>query len=103
MTEIVCEYCDDSFDKRGIGAHQAHCSEANEGVVQPAPSGFESEVRARDDEQCVRCESTEALVVHEVDANVGQKRANAVTLCEPCEVELSGLHPLTKRTKIGAQ
>jgi len=103
MTEVVCEYCGDSFDKRGIGAHQAHCSEANEEEMQPKRSGFEAEVRARDDEQCVRCESTEALVIHEVDADVGHERANAVTLCKPCEQELSGLHPLTKRTKIRAQ
>ncbi|CDK39654.1 hypothetical protein [Halorubrum sp. AJ67] len=106
--QVECDYCGQEYDKRGIGAHEAHCDEATEEEMQPDSgasdlSTFEAEVRARDDGQCARCESIEALVVHDVDPDVEQERANAVTLCEQCEDELTGLHPLTKRTKIGAQ
>ncbi|MDB2225605.1 hypothetical protein PM023_13090 [Halorubrum ezzemoulense] len=106
--EVECEYCGDSFDKRGLGAHQVHCDDAQEEETQPdsipsEPSDFEAKVRTRDDGQCARCESTQGLVVHDVDPDVGQERANAVTLCVACDEELSGLHPRTKRTKIGAQ
>ena len=100
MSEVVCEYCGDSFDTRGIGAHQRYCDGANEATVTPEPAGLEATVRARDDEQCRRCEATTALGVHTVNPAVGQELANLVTLCARCAAELEGLHPRTKRTKI---
>lgn len=101
--QVECDYCGQEYDKRGIGAHQAHCDEALGEEIQPDPSGFEAEVRARDDGQCTGCGATEDLRVHDVDPDVGRERANCVTLCEPCEAELSRLHSLTKRTKIDVQ
>jgi len=100
MSEVDCEYCGDSFDKRGLGAHQRYCDGAQEATVTPESAGVEATVRARDDEQCRRCGATSALGVHTVSPAVGQELANLVTLCAPCGAELDGLHPRTKRTKI---
>ena len=100
MSEVVCEYCGDSFDTRGIGAHQRYCDGANEATVTPESAGIEATVRARDDGQCRLCNTSENLLAHEVDPDVGQELANLVTLCARCAAELEGLHQRTKRTKI---
>lgn len=100
--EVECEYCGDSFDKRGIGAHQASCDEAIEETTQPDyDDSLEAKVRARDDGACVRCGATDSLTLHIVDPDVGSERiANVLTLCADCDDDVEGLHPRTKRSKI---
>ena len=103
MTDVECEYCGESFDKRGIGAHQRHCDDAQQETMTPELAGLEAEVRERDDGQCASCGTDSGLVAHEVDPDVGQERANLVTLCGHCEAQLEGLHPRTKRTKLRSE
>ncbi|AUX08928.1 hypothetical protein AArcSl_1297 [Halalkaliarchaeum desulfuricum] len=106
MTEgsdtVECEYCGEEFDKRGIGAHKAHCDGAEEAQTAPrqAVDGLEAEVYARDNGQCRRCGAEESLDVHQVDSDKEPVRANLVIVCAECEAEIEGLHPRTKRTKI---
>lgn len=73
MSEVECEYCGDSFDKRGIGAHQRHCDGAEEEAMTPELDDLEAEVRRRDDGQCRRCGGSKNFVAHEVDPDVSHE------------------------------
>jgi len=99
---VDCEYCGESFKKQGLAAHQRYCDakEAEEATAVPEYEGTEAKVVDRDDERCLRCESTAELVVHQIAPDRDVAINNLVTLCEGCEADLDGLHPRTKRTKI---
>ena len=101
MTEVQCEYCGEYFDKRGLGAHQAHCDAAQEEHNQPDYDDiFEAKLRARDDDECISCGSQTELTFHTIDPAVDRELRNVVTLCTGCANDVEGLHPRTKRTKI---
>lgn len=107
---VPCDHCGELYDRRGIGAHEASCSEASSDEDTSAPSdttdadpewgGVELEVLERDNGQCRRCGSDEDLVVHVINRAILGKRSNLVTLCADCEAEIEGLHYRTKRTAI---
>lgn len=103
MSNVICEYCGDEFDERGLGAHQRYCDAGEESTSETdssALSGLEARAQDRDNGKCRRCNTTESLGVHEVDTRVGRELANVVTLCASCEDVVAGLHPRTKRSKI---
>ncbi|NGM69180.1 hypothetical protein G6M89_09200 [Natronolimnobius sp. AArcel1] len=102
MSDVECENCGEMFDKRGIGAHKAHCSGGNqdEDPDEPEFDGLEAEVYERDDGACLRCDATENLTIHTVNPGVRAEKSNLVTICESCEAEIGDLHHRTKRTKI---
>ena len=101
MSEVQCEYCGEYFDKRGLGAHQAHCDAAQEEHSQPNYDDFfEAKIRARDGDNCVSCGADDDLTFHRIDPNADRELRNLITLCADCSSEVKGLHPRTKRTKI---
>lgn len=99
---VDCEYCDESYKKQGLAAHQRFCDakEAEEATTVPEYEGTEATVVERDDDRCLRCDSSAELVVHQIAPDRGDAINNLVTLCEGCDSDLDGLHPRTKRTKI---
>lgn len=100
MSEVPCKHCGEPFDKRGIGAHEAHCDGE---TPEPELTPLETSVHDRDNGRCRRCEADEDLVYHTVNGAIGRERPNVVTLCAACENEIEGVHPRTKRTKIQSQ
>ncbi len=101
MSEAQCEYCGEYFDKRGLGAHQAHCDAAKEEHSQPDYDDFfEAKLRERDGDECVSCGAQTGLTFHSIDPDAERELRNVVTLCKGCVDDVQGLHPRTKRTKI---
>ncbi|MCU4754253.1 hypothetical protein OB919_20095 [Halobacteria archaeon AArc-curdl1] len=103
MSEVECEYCGELFKEQGLGTHQRFCGGAEEedGQDDPTHTDLEETVLERDNRACRRCNVQDDLVVHRIDSAQSDNLRYLATLCVRCDGEIEGLHPRTKRTKIG--
>ncbi|NHX41403.1 MULTISPECIES: hypothetical protein [Haloarcula] len=105
MTEdadmVECEYCGEKFKSAGLGTHQRFCDavDADESDDEEEENSFREDVIERDDGACLVCGNDDFLVAHVVDESEPDELVNRLTLCERCDMDLDGLHPMTKRTK----
>jgi len=98
---VECEYCGEEFKSAGLGAHQRFCDDvdADDSEGENEEDSFRADVLERDDRACLVCGSDDELVTHVVDESEPDELVNRLTLCEDCDENMAGLHPMTKRTK----
>ena len=81
MTEVQREYCGGYYDKRELGAHQAHCDAAQEEHNQPDYDDiFEAKLRAQYGHKCVSCGAQTELTFHTIDPDTDRELRDVVTL-----------------------
>lgn len=107
MTE-VCDCGFEAANGAGLAAHQRHCDyenesgESDESFEKPTSvsTAVADAVFERDDEICVRCESTDCLTIHRYNKDKETIPSNLVTVCGECDDLLTGSHPVSKRTMV---